>query len=57
MGCFATFPSGFAGLFRRKLMGSAFRMSRFSAFTRDFPLFLLIHGSETSLAGIATTAF
>jgi hypothetical protein len=32
-------------------------MSRFSAFTRDFPLFLLIHGSETSLAGIAAPAF
>jgi hypothetical protein len=38
-------------------MGSAFCMSRFSAFTRYFPLFLLIHGSETPLAGIATTAF
>jgi len=38
-------------------MGSAFCMSRFSAFTRYFSLFLLIHGSETPLAGIAATTF
>jgi hypothetical protein len=56
MGCFTAFSTGFTGLFGVELMCRSFFMRRFSAFARDFPLFILVHRSKAPFA-LAATVF
>src|SRR5262249_10238141 len=50
VGRLTALASGNTGLFGREFMGTALRMGRFAAFTRDLTAILRIHGREAASA-------
>lgn len=52
---FAALATGFAGLFRRKLMGVATFVSRTSTLARNLALPRFVHAGESASAGLSAT--